>query len=181
MPIGRLHWRDRSRMILSSAASAWACLVPKGEGRRLRPRAPLLSTADFSTRRARAALNGSLTIIVLTPLTTFSASAFTRVWKVVGKRMNSLGYFYRDGGASKGPPQARDRLTRCLVMPCADRVREDIGPGADPHPRSVPPAARRLPDGAEFAAAQDWRQDRRSHRRPHRSRQRPKTSRQGQG
>src|ERR1700686_4210610 len=124
---------------------------------------PLLSMTKSAMRRGGAALNGSLTIIVLTPLTTFSASAFTRVWKVVGKRMNSLGYFYRDGGVSKGPPQARDRLTRCLVMPCADRVREDIGPGADPHPRSVPPAARRLPDGAEFAAAQDRRQDRRSH------------------
>jgi hypothetical protein len=40
-------------------------------------------------RRALTALNRSLTIIVLTPLTTFSAQA----WNPVGKRMNSLEYF----------------------------------------------------------------------------------------
>ena len=84
-------------------------------GHRFRPR-PLLSTADFAMRRGAPVLNGSLTIIVLTPLTTFSASACSRAWNPVGKRMNSLEYFYRDVGSSKGPPQARDRFTRAL--PC---------------------------------------------------------------
>jgi hypothetical protein len=50
---------------------------------------PLSSTAKSAMRRAPPALNGSLTIIVLTPLTTFSGWARDPF----GKRLNSLEYF----------------------------------------------------------------------------------------
>src|ERR1700686_2054580 len=84
---------------------------------------PLLSMTKSAMRRGGAALNGSLTIIVLTPLTTFSASAFARGWKLLVKPMNLLEYLYRDVGSSEGPPQARNDLTRAIAMPCADPVR----------------------------------------------------------
>ena len=47
----------------------------------------LLSTTHVPMRRGPAVLNGSLTIIVLTPLTTFSAL----VRNLIAKRLNSLG------------------------------------------------------------------------------------------
>jgi hypothetical protein len=47
----------------------------------------LLSTTHAPMRRGQPVLNGSLTIIVLTLLTTFSAL----VRNPVGKRLNSLG------------------------------------------------------------------------------------------
>src|SRR6266849_639144 len=102
-------------------------------------------------RREGAVLNGSLTIIVLTPLTTFSAPARNHV----GKSMNSLGYFHRDVGSSKGPPQARGRVTRAFAMPCADpcanRARWDTAAGPDAYVRHAAPGARRLRLAAGFA------------------------------
>src|ERR1700721_2189659 len=107
-------------------------------GHRFAPR-PSHSMVNPVRRRRGAALNGSLTIIVLTPLTTFSG----RVRGPFGKRLNSLEYFYRDVGSSKGPPQARDDLTRAFAMPCADRLRRDAGPGSNPHAQHADPGARR--------------------------------------
>src|SRR6202165_4985859 len=121
---------------------------------------PLLSTAHFAMRREGAALNCSLTIIVLTPLTTFSCRAFARGWKTSGKYMNWLGYFNRDVGSSKGPPQARKDFTRAIAMPCADRLRWESRPRANAHFRAVAPGARRLRIAAGFAAAQNRREDR---------------------
>ena len=43
--------------------------------------------------------------------------------------MNSLGYFYRDVGSSKGPPQARNALYARFAMPCADRLNETPAQG----------------------------------------------------
>ena len=90
-PTERRRSRDRCRMIVPSAVSNWPCRGSEGGGASVRP-GPLLSTADSAMRRAAPVLNGSLTIIVLTPLTTFSARAFARA-ELVGKRMNLLEYF----------------------------------------------------------------------------------------
>src|SRR3982074_1431572 len=129
-----------------------------GGGGRCHPRS-LLRPPHFARGRRVRALNGSLTIIVLTPLTTFSMSCARAAWKAIGKRMNSLGYFYRDVGSSKGPPQARGCFARSFGMPCADRLRCALRACPNGHSRPVPPGARWLCDGAEFAAAQDRRQD----------------------
>src|SRR3982074_1697709 len=74
-------------------ATAFPCLVPddfalsgfelgmcgsEGGGGIVFDPAPLLSTGHFAMRRGGPALNGSLTIIVLTSLTTFSADVPVR-------------------------------------------------------------------------------------------------------
>ena len=104
---------------------------------------PSLAWRRLAMRRGRAALNGSLTIIVLTPLTTFSAARF-------GARRSSIwicwSISYRDGGASKGPEQARAPLSRCLAMPCADRPDRNRSPGPDRHAGPVQPDARQPGD-----------------------------------
>src|SRR5271169_4963851 len=114
----------------------------------------LLSMVGPGRRRAVALLNGSLTIIVLTLLTTFSSGAFV-FWKLIVKRMNSLRYSHRDAGSSDGPPQARDRFTRFLGMPCADRLRRISGARPNPDLRHAPPRSRRLHRAPGFATAQD--------------------------
>ena len=59
-----------------------------------------------------------------------------------------LGYFYRDVGSSKGPPQARRHPARGIALPCvgrrAGRVRCAPRPGPDVHHRSAAPGARRF-------------------------------------
>ena len=89
--------------------------------------------------------------------------------------MNSLGYFDRDGGSSKGPPQARDLLTRCFAMPCADR-RSTRSPARAQ--TLTPDLFRPQRDGFLTAQNSPLRKigDKTGdpHRRPDRSHQRPK-------
>src|SRR6478609_10525920 len=101
-------------MIWSSAVSGWPYLLP---GRRGIAPGPLLSMARLTMRRAGSARNASLTIIVLTPLTMFSGN----LRNASIKYLLLLGYFYRDGGARRGPEPARAPLSRSLAVPCADR------------------------------------------------------------
>ena len=76
----RLQWRrsrDRCRMISPSAVSTWSCLVPGGGA--VGPAGPSLARPVRRCDARRRVLNGSLTIIVLTPLTTFSTGALARL------------------------------------------------------------------------------------------------------
>src|ERR1700730_11393072 len=137
-----------------SAISGFGLAMSRSRGRGLRP-GPLLSTADFAARRARALLNGSLTIIVLTPLTTFSArGCFACGWNRRTKYKNSLGYSHRDVGSRLGPRKAREAVPRAFAMAGAGRVRTDIGAGPDRHARPVQSGPRQLRRAAGQSAAQ---------------------------
>src|SRR6266536_662509 len=118
------------------------------------------------------ALNDPLTIIVLTPLTTFSASA----WNSSDKYMNLLEYLHRGAGSSKGPSEARGYLPRAIAMPCAERLRRDPRPGPDRHAGSVQPCSLQPDRDAGFAVAPNRG---RCQRQDERRRQRRQASRQG--
>src|ERR1700747_272355 len=114
----------------------------KGMWVRAARRRPILSTATA----AKGVLNGSLTIIVLTPLTTISDPWCPRVsGNCPMKYMKSLGYFHRDGGSSKGPDKTRVRFSRRFAMPAADGFCPHQGGRPDAHhPGPVQSSARRL-------------------------------------
>ena len=98
-----------------------------------------IGAAGEATRAA--GLNGSLTIIVLTPLTTFSRARSRRV----GKCMDLLEFFHRGVGSSKGPNQARGNPSRAL--PCLALT---SSPG--PPPRPDADAGHAAPGTHDFAA-----------------------------
>ena len=124
-------------MILPSAVSDWPCLVP---GRRGVAPGPFLSMADPARRRARPALNALINHNCFNSINdVFRASFGTRLVST----MNLLGYFYREGGSSKGPIWARDCFPRAFAMPCADRCRARRS--RKPRPSRPTCSARRAP------------------------------------
>ena len=69
--------------------------------------------------------------------------------------MNSLGYIHREGGSSKGPKTARDRVARGIAMPCVYGPRWNPWTGPDADAGHAAPGARRLSRPAGFPAAPD--------------------------
>jgi hypothetical protein len=85
----------------------------------------LLSTAHSAMRRGASASQRVINHNCFNSINDVFRPCLSVRWNPVVKRMNLLGYFYRDVGSSKGPPQARNRLTRGFAMPCADRDRTE--------------------------------------------------------
>src|SRR4051794_18460951 len=99
-----------------------------------------LTCPDPKGEANEAHLNGSLTIIVLTPLTTFSERS-GNCWP---KYLIGLGYFHRGIGA-RWRPRACASPWRRLALSCRDLDRlECARPRPKPDPRVVPSGARRL-------------------------------------
>src|SRR6201991_359505 len=80
-----------------------------------------------------------------------STGLFVRVWNSTDKRMNSLGYSYRDVGSSQGPPKVRVDFARLMVVSGGDWPAGRPGAAAKPDVRPVAPLARRLRVAAGFA------------------------------
>src|SRR5882724_6588309 len=114
----------------------------------------------------------------------FHRGALARGWNPSFKRMIWLGYFYRDLGSGKGPPQARKVLARGVAMPRTGPRAGCVGcalrPGPDAHHGIAASRPRRLRVAAGISPAPNQRADRRCDQRyDRRCRQRRRASRQG--
>src|SRR5258707_624759 len=146
-------------MSLSSAVSTWTCLVPGG-GASVRPNHSLA----WPGRRCdggggpQPPINHNCFNSIND---VFHRGALARGWNPSFKRMIWLGYFHRDLGSGKGPPQARKVLARGAAMPRAGpragRVRGALRPGPDAHHRLAASRPRRLRVAAGVAAAPNQR------------------------
>ena len=130
-------------MILPSAVSTWSYLVPRERGRRFSP-GPFLSTAQPARRRGVPALNGSLTIIVLTPLTTFSTGRLPRAESARQAYGIGWGILIVMSGPARG--RRKRAMTFRALLPCLALITLDdisgCGPNDDVGP--VPAGPRRL-------------------------------------